>query len=91
MVSTNHWLRGIKTYRLSWYLTRVSANHASSNWAQTVKFIKGMYHYLKDTFYASPSNFFKIANSFGVIIFFQDFASSLISFVDFILLNCKIN
>ena len=33
MVSANHWLRGIKTYRLSWYLTRVSANHASSNWA----------------------------------------------------------
>ena len=27
------WLRGIKTYRLLWYLTRVSANHASSNWA----------------------------------------------------------
>ena len=34
MVSANHWFRGIKTYRLSWYLTRVSANHASSNWAQ---------------------------------------------------------
>ena len=34
MVSANHWLRGIKTYRLSWYLTWVSANHASSNWAQ---------------------------------------------------------
>ena len=33
MVSANHWLRGIKTYRLSWYLTRVSANHASSDWA----------------------------------------------------------
>ena len=33
MVSANHWLRGIKTYRLSWYLTRVIANHASSNWA----------------------------------------------------------
>ena len=34
MVSANHWLGGIKTYRLSWYLTRVSysANHASSNW-----------------------------------------------------------
>ena len=29
MVSANHWLRGIKTYRLSWHLTRVSANHAS--------------------------------------------------------------
>ena len=43
MVSANHWLRGIKTYRLSWYLTQVSAwlaltraNHASSNWAQVV-------------------------------------------------------
>ena len=34
MVSANHWLRGIETYRLSWYLTRISANHASSNWAQ---------------------------------------------------------
>ena len=33
MVSANHWLRGIKTYRLSWHLTRVSANQASSNWA----------------------------------------------------------
>ena len=33
MVSANHWLKGIKTYRLLWYLTRVSANHASSNWA----------------------------------------------------------
>ena len=34
MVSANHWLRGIKTYRLLWYLTRVSANYASSNWAR---------------------------------------------------------
>ena len=33
MVGANHWLRGIKTYRLSWYLIRFSANHASSNWA----------------------------------------------------------
>ena len=32
-VSANHWLKGIKTYRLLWFLTRVSANHASSNWA----------------------------------------------------------
>ena len=32
-VSANHWLRGIKTYRLLWYLTRISANHALSNWA----------------------------------------------------------
>ena len=31
MVSANHWLSGIKIYRLSWYLTGVSANHASSN------------------------------------------------------------
>ena len=35
MVSANHWLGYIKTYRLSWYLTAVSANHASSNSAQT--------------------------------------------------------
>ena len=34
MVSANPWLRGIKTNRLSWHLTRVSANHASSNWVQ---------------------------------------------------------
>ena len=34
MVSANHWLRAIKTYKLLWYLTWVSANHASSNWAQ---------------------------------------------------------
>ena len=31
LVSANHWLRGIKTYRFPWYLTLVSANHASSN------------------------------------------------------------
>ena len=34
MVSVNHWLSGIKTNRLSWYLTLVTANHASSNSAQ---------------------------------------------------------
>ena len=34
IVSASHWLRRIKTYRLLWYLTgRVSASHASSNWA----------------------------------------------------------
>ena len=31
LVSANLWLRGIKTYRFPWYLTLVSANHASSN------------------------------------------------------------
>ena len=31
LVSANHWLRGVKNYRLPWYLTLVSANHASSN------------------------------------------------------------
>ena len=31
MVSANRWLRGIKTNRFPWYLTLVSANHASSN------------------------------------------------------------
>ena len=30
-VSTNRWLRGIKTNRFPWYLTLVSANHALSN------------------------------------------------------------
>ena len=35
MVIANRWLGCIKTYRLSWYLTAVSANHASSNSAQT--------------------------------------------------------
>ena len=33
MDSASHWLKGIKTYRLLWYLTRVSANHALNNWA----------------------------------------------------------
>ena len=31
LVSANRWLRAIKTYRFPWYLTLVSANHASSN------------------------------------------------------------
>ena len=31
LVSANRWLRVIKTYRFPWYLTLVSANHASSN------------------------------------------------------------
>ena len=31
LVSANRWLRGIKTYKFPWYLTLVSANHASSN------------------------------------------------------------
>ena len=31
LVSANRWLRGPKTYRFPWYLTLVSANHASSN------------------------------------------------------------
>ena len=31
LVGANRWLRGIKTYRFPWYLTLVSANHASSN------------------------------------------------------------
>ena len=34
MVSANHWLSSIKIKRLSWYLTLVSANQASSNSAQ---------------------------------------------------------
>ena len=31
LVSDNRWLRDIKTYRFPWYLTPVSANHASNN------------------------------------------------------------
>ena len=31
LLSANRWLRGIKTYSFPWYLTLVSANHASSN------------------------------------------------------------
>ena len=31
LVSANRCLRGIKAYRFPWYLTLVSANHASSN------------------------------------------------------------
>ena len=37
LVSANRWLRGIKTNRFPWYLTLVSANHASSNPGQNVK------------------------------------------------------
>ena len=36
MVSADHWLRSIEINRLSWYLTLVSANQASSNSAQMV-------------------------------------------------------
>ena len=36
MVSANHWLNGIKINRLSWYLTLVGANQASSNSALDV-------------------------------------------------------
>ena len=32
----NRWLRAIKTYRFPWYLTVVSANHASSNPGQVM-------------------------------------------------------
>ena len=31
LVSANRWLRGLKTHRFPWYLTLISANHASSN------------------------------------------------------------
>ena len=34
MVSANHWLSSIKANRLSWYLTLVSANQATTNSAQ---------------------------------------------------------
>ena len=39
LVSANRWLRGIKTYRFPWYLTPVSANHASSNPGQVNRHI----------------------------------------------------
>ena len=39
LVSANRWLRGIKMYRFPWYLTLVSANHASSNPGQGGKFL----------------------------------------------------
>ena len=35
MVSANHWLNSIKTNRFLWPLTLVSANHPSSNSAQS--------------------------------------------------------
>ena len=41
MVSANRWLRGIKTCRFPWYLTLVSANHASSNPGLTFSLISG--------------------------------------------------
>ena len=31
LVNANRWLRGFKMYRVPWYLTLVSTNHASSN------------------------------------------------------------
>ena len=37
LVSANRWLRGIRTYGFPWYLTPVSANHASSNRTQLSK------------------------------------------------------
>ena len=37
MVSANHWLNSIKTNKLSWYLTLVSANYPSSNSALVVR------------------------------------------------------
>ena len=36
LVSANRWLRGFKVYRVPWYLTLVSTNHASSNPGQDV-------------------------------------------------------
>ena len=39
LVSANRWLRGIKMYRFPWYLTLVSANHASSNPGQMSMFL----------------------------------------------------
>ena len=48
MVSAYHWLR---TYRLPWHLTRVSANHASSNWAQTCS-IPGVCFLILDVFFS---------------------------------------
>ena len=37
MVSANHWLSSININRLSWYLTLVSADQASSKSAQVVR------------------------------------------------------
>ena len=38
MATANRWLRDVKTYRLPWYLTLVSTNHASSNPSQICVF-----------------------------------------------------
>ena len=43
LVSVNRWLRGIKTYRFPWYLTLVSANHASSNPGQFIVMFGGLH------------------------------------------------
>ena len=59
MVSANHWLRGIKTYRLLWFLTRVSANHASSNWAHVAKFMFCYHHDMP------PSSFINLFTTGG--------------------------
>ena len=37
LVSANRWLRGMKSYTFPWYLTLVSANHASSNPGQITR------------------------------------------------------
>ena len=55
MVSANHWLRGIKTYRLLWYLTRVNANHALSIWAQVTFLSRGSLSAYTDFKLKSPS------------------------------------
>ena len=51
LVSGNRWLRGIKTFRFPWYLTLVSANHASSNPGLIFSQLKSDVARVNDTIY----------------------------------------
>ena len=50
LVSANRWLRGIKMYRFPWYLTLVSANHASSNPGLVANMHSRSAHCVRDKF-----------------------------------------
>ena len=64
MVNANHWLSSIKISRLPWYLTRVSADQASSNSA------------LDFTVVPFASNFTQFVILIIVIIIIYDFVFS---------------
>ena len=51
--------------------------HLSELAGQSGQFVNRMYH-LKNTFYASPSHFFKITRTVFEVTTFQDFATPLL-------------